>query len=1013
MNEQVKAKLQQEIQDLRDRLQQAEAELRAFSPDTVETVEFEPPETGNIRRDNPFLLQAILDNTTDLMAALDLNWRYIAFNQAYKTEFIKIFGGEIDRGTSLIAALAHLPQEQANAQEIWGQALRGEEFTVIQEFGDSRRDRNKYQLIFHSIRDDQGQILGALHIVKNLSQIERQTQQSIQAQVALQESEERFRNAFDYAGIGMALVDLDGRFMKVNHSLCQMIGYSESELLSRTFHEITHPDDLDADVAWAKQLLAGEIRFYQLEKRYIHKQGQIIWILLTGSLVRDSQNQPLYFIAQMQDISDRQSTEEKLRQHQQHLQYLLTSSPAVIFSTQPESNYKLTYISDNVVNVLGYIPEQFLKGSDFWLNHIHPEDINLILQELPRKLNQGNYSFEYRFLHADRTYHWLLDEGRLIRDEKGEPIEVVGYFVDISDRKQAEFALSRSRELKEAIFNESTDALFLVDPETGLTIDCNQFAVELFEAASENELIHIEGHTLQKSRFTSEELAKINQVINQYGVWSKEVEYITKKGKHFWGNLAVKRIHLADTAINLVRVTDITVRKQTEKDLKLQAVITRNMAEGICLVRATDGIIVYANPKFEQMFGYEPGELNNQPVKIVNYKDNGIDADQVRQLISQKIMEHGEYTYKIHNVKKDGTPFWCQATTSRFEHPDYGTVLVAVQQDITVQKQTQDQLKASLKEKEVLLKEIHHRVKNNLQIVSSLLQMQSRRTKDQDVALVLQDSQNRIASIALVHEKLYRSENLAQIDFAQYVPDLITHLFDSYNISSNRVRISYQVEDIPLAIDTAIPCGLILNELVSNTLKYAFPEHKNGEIEMAESLTGWQLAEARDRKLTEVFNIIDENTRQPVGDVLTNVLEQETIIHLEEQILLIPKQGKTIPVADSIAPIKNNNGAITGAVLVFRDATQQRLAQEQNRALERARQLEYDIAELQCLELIHDNSLNAASLELPTSPAKIKLAVRILETILDQQSLLSSKISRNRFGIDSGENVNASTPGRD
>jgi len=703
MNDQVKAKLQQEIQELRDRLYRTEVKLRAINPDAVPGVGLDPPAMREIKPDNPFLLQAILENTTDLMAALDLNWRYIAFNRAYKTEFIKIFGRDIDIGTSLIEAVSHLPQEQANAQEIWGRALRGEEFTVIQEFGDSQRDRNKYQLTFHSIRDDKGQILGALHIVKNLSQIERQTRQRIQAQVALQESEERFRNAFDYAGIGMALVDLDGRFMKVNYNLCQMIGYSESELLAITFQAITHPEDLAADVTLVKRLLAGEIGFYQLEKRYIHKQGQIVWILLSGSLVRDSQDQPLYFIAQIQDISD---------------------------------------------------------------------------------------------------------------------------------RKQAEFALSRSRELKEAIFNESTDALFLVDPETGLTFDCNQSAVDLFEAASENELINIEGQTLQKSRFTPEELANINQAINQYGVWSKEVEYITKKGKHFWGNLAVKRIHIADRAINLVRVTDITTCKQTEKNIKLQAVITRNMAEGICLVSVTDGRIVYANPKFEQMFGYEIGELNNQPVRIINHADNEVEADQVRQLITQKILEHGEYTYQVYNVKKDGTPFWCQATTSRFEHPDYGTVLVAVQQDITVQKQTQDQLKASLKEKEVLLKEIHHRVKNNLQIVSSLLQMQSRRTKDQDVALVLQDSQNRIASIALVHEKLYRSENLAQIDFAQYVPDLITHLFDSYNISSSRVRISYQVEDIPLAIDTAIPCGLILNELVSNTLKYAFPEHQNGEIEI-------------------------------------------------------------------------------------------------------------------------------------------------------------------------------------
>jgi hypothetical protein len=866
MNQQVKEKLQQEIQDLRDRLHRAEVKLRALNPDAVPGVGLDPPATRAIRPDNPFLWQAILENTTDLMAALDLNGRYIAFNQAYKSEFMKIFGRDIDIGTSLIEALNHLPNEQATAQDIWGRALRGEEFTIIQEFGDSQRDRNTYQFTFHSIRDNRGQIQGALHSVKknsadlswvrsrhfsaisakalttnskvsdirvkNLSQIEVQTRQSIQAQAARQESEVRFRNAFDYAGIGMALVDVDGRFMKVNHSLCQITGYSESELLATTFQAITHPDDLAADVTLRHQLLRRKICSYQLEKRYIHKQGEIVWILLTASLVSDAQDQPLYFIAQMQNISDRKSTEERLRQHQQHLQYLLTSSPAVIFSTQPKSNYKLTYISENVATILGYAPEQFLNGSDLWLNHIHPEDINMIFQELPQKLTQGNYSFEYRFLHADGTYHWLLDEGRLIRDQTGEPIEVVGYFVDISDRKQAEFALSRSRELKEAIFNESTDALFLVDPETLLTIDCNQPAVDLFEAASEDELINIEGHTLQTSRFTPEELAQINQAINQYGVWSKEVEYITKKGKQFWGNLAVKRIHVSDTAINLVRVTDITARKQAEKDLKLQAVITRNMAEGICLVRATDGRIVYANPKFEQMFGYECGELKNKSVSILNYEDEENSSKKITNTITDNVIKNGEYTYQIHNVKKDGTPFWCQATTSRFEHPDYGTVMVAVQQDITVQKQTQDQLKASLKEKEVLLKEIHHRVKNNLQIVSSLLQMQSRRTKDEDVALVLQDSQNRIASIALVHEKLYRSENLAQIDFAQYVPDLITHLFDSYNISSSRVRISYQVEDIALAIDTAIPCGLILNELVSNSLKYAFPEDHKGEIKI-------------------------------------------------------------------------------------------------------------------------------------------------------------------------------------
>ncbi|HEY9830947.1 MAG TPA: sensor histidine kinase, partial [Stenomitos sp.] len=128
--------------------------------------------------------------------------------------------------------------------------------------------------------------------------------------------------------------------------------------------------------------------------------------------------------------------------------------------------------------------------------------------------------------------------------------------------------------------------------------------------------------------------------------------------------------------------------------------------------------------------------------------------------------------------------------------------------------------------------EIHHRVKNNLQIVSSLLQMQFRRTQEKEAALVLQDSQNRIASIALIHEKLYRSDDLANIDFAQYIPALTMHLFDSYKVNLEAVVLHVKVENIFLEIETAIPCSLIINELVSNSLKYAFPVKGKGEIEI-------------------------------------------------------------------------------------------------------------------------------------------------------------------------------------
>jgi PAS domain S-box-containing protein len=129
-----------------------------------------------------------------------------------------------------------------------------------------------------------------------------------------------------------------------------------------------------------------------------------------------------------------------------------------------------------------------------------------------------------------------------------------------------------------------------------------------------------------------------------------------------------------------------------EKERELHSIITKTMAEGICLVRLSDGTIVYANPKFEQMFGYGAGELEGQPVAIVNYEQANTNAQEVYEQIVQSVLQTGEATYEVMNVRKNGTPFWCQATTSMFEHPDHGTVLVAVQQDITARKQAEAEI---------------------------------------------------------------------------------------------------------------------------------------------------------------------------------------------------------------------------------------------------------------------------------------------------------------------------------
>lgn len=153
--------------------------------------------------------------------------------------------------------------------------------------------------------------------------------------------------------------------------------------------------------------------------------------------------------------------------------------------------------------------------------------------------------------------------------------------------------------------------------------------------------------------------------------------------------------------------------------------------------------------------------------------------------------------------------------------------------DITKRRKNEEKLKDSLKEKEILLREIHHRVKNNMQVISGLLILQEELSDDEKVIGMLKNSQNRIASMALIHEKLYKSENLSKIDFKEYVDELVSGLFESYMVSESKIALDVTVENISLGIDLAIPCGLIINELVTNSLKYAFPDGKNGEIKIA------------------------------------------------------------------------------------------------------------------------------------------------------------------------------------
>ncbi|MBU7048383.1 MAG: PAS domain S-box protein [Theionarchaea archaeon] len=313
-------------------------------------------------------------------------------------------------------------------------------FTLVHKNGSSRLCEGH----IGSIKKGE-KIIGFQAIVRDI------TENSMMEE-ALKKSEERFRLFFENAPVYCYIISPEGTILDLNESALRVLGYTKEEIVGKPLLTIYAPSFREkAETFFLEWRQTGKLKNEELA--IITKKGEERTVLLSVDSVRDSEGNVLNSISIQRDITDRKKAEEELVKTKGRLDFLLSSVPAMIYSSKISGDYAATFISESVKKLMGYNPEEFVEDPEFWINHVHPEDRLYITSEVPLLFEKGHHAYEYRFKHKDGTYRWMYDEMSVIRDAEGNPLEIVGYWTDITERKEAERELQTSEWRYRELFN--------------------------------------------------------------------------------------------------------------------------------------------------------------------------------------------------------------------------------------------------------------------------------------------------------------------------------------------------------------------------------------------------------------------------------------------------------------------------------------------------------------------------------------------------------------------------------
>ncbi|NGP88211.1 PAS domain S-box protein [Fodinibius halophilus] len=653
------------------------------------------------------------------------------------------------------------------------------------------------------------------------------------------------------------------QILSANKSFQKKYEYSRDELTSLTIEDIRLAD--------RKEELYKALENNNREPKSVHhqsKNGESFYVNLSShDFNYEDKEARMVFI---HDVTDRVIAENRAKSAFDELNHHVKESPLAMIKW--DADFKVIKWSQRSREIMGYTEEQVIGKTPLFFRYKDAEDRAVVEQKIEeiKSAKTDKVVFNTRMLNNEGEVIYLRVHGSALRDEEGELVSVLTFMENITE-------VMKTKHKYQRLFENANDGFLLLSGEE--FIECNKEILNIYGCSTKEEVLGKSLEQFSPDRQPDNQKSKVQarNKVNEALAGHPQVfewQHQKKDGSLVSTEVSLNKMELGGEKYVQAIVRDLTEQKKAKEKIRRHEEMFHKLflnAPSAMVMVDSENRVKMTNQSFEKLFGFKEEELLGRDIDaiIVPEGDSEVPRFPGKRFVEGRFFED-VIRYTKGGEAKDILLAAIPVILDGEPIAGFGIYI-----DMTERKENERKLQQSVKEKQVLLEEIHHRVKNNLAIISGFLQLQAFEIEDTKTKEVLSDSQLRIQSIAIVHEMLYQSDDFADISFETYVKRLIKTVEQTLPLDYQHIDIEISAPDVALDINQAIPCAILINELVTNAYKHAFKGRKTGKIWISlEQNADLINLEVRDDGvgLPDDFNISDQNS---IGMNLIQTLTQQ------------------------------------------------------------------------------------------------------------------------------------------